>query len=760
MLDPTRPLIRWCAVFACLAITALFALFLPRLTMDNSNKSFFKQGDPSRELLEQFQATFGNEEFVYLLYDGDRPITLDIYGQLAKLADVVMEKAPYIKRVTWLGNVEIIKLLPDGILIEPLFKNPPQTQAELDRGLQKALGNPALVGNILSRDLGAAALLLEFEPFPDSDKEARKSIWPALKEILKNYGGLGIKAVGGPVISSEFDRIGAEESGLFGLLSLAVVAVLLVLLSRTLVGMVFPLVVMVLSLIWTLGTVAMFGWPLTMVVVLLPTLLICVSVGDTLHLLSDYQTRPRDLDKANAFMSTFKRVALPILFTSITTMAGFLSFAAAPIRPLAQMGVYAAAGVFYAMLISLTLAPSLLLIGKRKVRDPQIKPNPALAGLANLALGRPFWIIGVFCALTITVGLFIAKVGPNTSTIESLSADVPLRQAYDAVDRRMGGTMSLEVVLKAPGPAGVRNLQSLKALESLQSFLDKNPYAMKTSSVLDIIKQLRQALHDDDPAYYALPETDKGVSEYLFLYETGGGSRLDALVSFDYFTARLTLRTKSLDTEAIRSIMAQTKQWAAQNLPEGYEVYLVGSIALMAAMADHVSTSVAMSLSLAFISITIMMMLLLRSVRLGLLSMIPNVLPAMFAFGLMGLLDIDLHLSLAVLAPVILGVSVDDTVHFFHRLNHHLNEGLNLQDSLRQTITHTGRALLFTSLVLVLGFSVLSLSSSNDYVDFAIVAAAAFLYALLADLLLVPAMLLKLPGLLPKRSGRSRQAAA
>ncbi|ADK85612.1 MMPL domain protein [Desulfarculus baarsii DSM 2075] len=754
MFNPTSPWVRWGSVLICLALSALFFSFLPKLTMDNSNKSFFKEDDPARALLERFQATFGNEEFVYLLIDGDKPLSLATYQRLASLAGQVEKRAPHLKRVLWLGNVEVMRNLPDGVLIEPLFAKPPRDQAQLDAGVRKALANPAIVGDLLSRDAKATALLVELEPFPENDHSARTSVWPALREILAEFDDLDVLAVGGPVIAAEFDRIGAEESSLFGLLSLAVAAVLLALLSRSVIGVIFPVLVMLISLIWALGSVAMLGWPLTLAVILLPTLLICVSVGDSLHIISDYQSWPAACDKTSAMKKTLKRIATPVIFTSITTVAGLLSFWVTPIKPLSQMGVYASLGVLYAMALSLAMAPALLMIGKRRVNDPRVKPNAVLTKLADLALGRPKAVIAVFLLVTLAVAPFIVLVTPNTGTIQSLKQGEPLRRAYEAVDGRMGGTMSLEVMLQGPEPDSIKSLEALKALEGLQNHLNENPLAMKTRSVLDVIKQLRQALHGDDPAHYALPESDRAVSEYLFLYETGGGAQLDSLVSFDSSAARLTLRTKSLDTQAIRAIMADTEKWAKEHLPAGYAVNLVGSIALSAAMCDYVSLSVAMSLSLAFVAVTLMLMLLLRSVWLGLLSMVPNVLPAVFAFGLMGVLGIDLHLSLAVLAPVILGVSVDDTVHFFHRFLHGLRQGATVEDSLRQTIIRAGRAMLFTSLVLVLGFSVFVFSSSGDYVDFAIVAAAAFTYALLADLLLAPAMLRLLQGVLFAKARR------
>jgi len=754
MFNPTSPWARWGSVLICLALSALFFSFLPKLTMDNSNKSFFKEDDPARALLERFQATFGNEEFVYLLVDGDKPLSLITYERLASLAEQVEKRAPHLKRVVWLGNVEVMRNLPDGVLIEPLFATPPRDQAQLDAGLRKALGNPAIVGDLLSRDAKATALLVELEPFPEGDTAARTSVWPALREILAEFDDLDVLAVGGPVIAAEFDRIGKEESSLFGLLSLAVAAVMLALLSRSVIGVIFPVLVMIVSLIWTLGSVAMLGWPLTLAVILLPTLLICVSVGDSLHIISDYQSWPVACDKASAMKNALKRIATPVMFTSLATVAGLLSFWVTPIKPLSQMGVYASLGVLCAMALSLALAPALLMIGKRRVNDPRVKPNAALTRLADLALGRPKAVVAAFVLVTLAVAPFIALVAPNTGTIQSLKQGEPLRRAYEAVDGRMGGTMSLEVMLQGPGPDSIKSLEALKALEGLQDHLNQNPLAMKTRSVLDVIKQLRQALHGDDPAHYALPETDRAVSEYLFLYETGGGAQLDSLVSFDYSTARLTLRTKSLDTQAIRAIMADTEKWAKERLPAGYAVNLVGSIALTAVMCDYVSLSVALSMALAFLAVTLMMMILLRSARLGLLSMIPNVLPAVFAFGLMGVLGIDLSLSLAVLAPVILGVSVDDTMHFFHRFLHGLRQGVAVEDSLRRTITQAGRAMLFTSLVLVFGFSVFVFSSSREYVDFAIVAAAAFTYALLADLLLAPAMLRLLQGALFTKARR------
>jgi predicted RND superfamily exporter protein len=242
--------------------------------------------------------------------------------------------------------------------------------------------------------------------------------------------------------------------------------------------------------------------------------------------------------------------------------------------------------------------------------------------------------------------------------------------------------------------------------------------------------------------YYTLPETRAQATEYLFLYETSGGEELDKQVSFNYDIARLNVRTKSLSTKDVRTFMSDIDRFVKENLDPSIKVEYTGVMSWVRAMSDYVGQGQKRCFILAFSAIACMMIIVLRSFKLGLISMIPNVFPVFIALGLTGFMDVYMSMSLMIMAPVIIGVAVDDTIHFFTRYRREFNRTGTYEGALKATLSTVGRPIMFTTMTLVAGFSVFGLSDIYTTVHFGLLAAFAFLWALLADFFLAPAMML------------------
>ena len=330
----------------------------------------------------------------------------------------------------------------------------------------------------------------------------------------------------------------------------------------------------------------------------------------------------------------------------------------------------------------------------------------------------------------------------ETNSIEFASTDLPVRQAYDYMDSHMGGSMSMEVMLDTGKKDGIKDIKFLSQMEALQSYTDKHPLISKTTSVIDTIKKMRRAMHENRMEYYSLPETTAQAAEYLFLYETSGGEELDKYVSFNYDIARINARTKSLNSKDVRTFISDIHRFVKQNIDPSIKVEYTGTMPWVRAMSDYVSQGQKRSFMLAFLAITCMMIIVLRSFKLGLISMIPNVFPVLISLGLMGFAGVYLSIPLMILSPIIIGVAVDDTIHFFMRYRREFNRTGTYEGALKATLSTVGRPIMFTTMTLVLGFSVFGLSDMYNVTQFGLLAAFAFLWALLADFFLAPAMML------------------
>ena len=755
---------RWLLLLLVFIIT-IFAFYEMRtLKMDNSNESFFLEGDPTKLLFDKFRDTFGNEDFVYVLIKTGDFFEPDTIRLIKKLAEDLEAHVPYVKDMKFLGNVEYVEGVEGGIEISDLIEEIPETPEEMKLARERAMNEPLYLDNLISRDGKTAAILLECERYPEEMVNPRKEIPPVVYKVLAKpeYANLEVYTVGGPVIDFEMDEIAAREMSLLGIICLGLQMLILLWVVRGVRGVVTPLLVVILSIFWTLGVAGTLDWTLSLAVVMLPILLICVGIGDSMHIIAETQDQQdRGLARRQAIVKSLALVGIPCLLTSLTTAASFLSFLGTVIKPMREMGVYAAIGVILALVLSLIMVPIMFSFGKnkKKVSDLEESPTPKakakersfgrndifdrmLEVIAFLNLKYPRAILSIFVTLIIVSLFGYSLVEIETNSIKSINTDLRVRQAYDYVDSHMGGSMAMEIMLDTGKKDGIKKIEFLSKMEALQNHIDKHPLTWKTSSIIDLLKKMRRAMHENQAEYYTLPETSAQAAEYLFLYETSGGEELDKQVSFNYDIARLNVRTKSLNTKDVRTFMSDIDRFVKENLDPSIKVEYTGVMSWLKAMSDYVGQGQKRCFILAFSAITCMMIIALRSFKLGLISMIPNVFPVLISLGLMGFGKIFLSVPLMIMAPIIIGVAVDDTIHFFTRYRREFNRIGTYEGALKATLLTVGRPIMFTTTTLIVGFSVFGLSNLYTTAQFGLTAGFAFLWALLADFFLAPAMML------------------
>ena len=415
-----------------------------------------------------------------------------------------------------------------------------------------------------------------------------------------------------------------------------------------------------------------------------------------------------------------------------------------------------------ALILSYILVPFFYSFGMKKNSRTVSSDKPEkrhdlfdrlLESIHMVVTTRPKLVVGFFVILSFVSLLGALNIKLESSFIQLISTRVPLRQAVDFIDERMGGSMSMEIMLDTGKSNGVKDLHFLKDMDALQDFIDKQPMVTKTSSVLDVMKKMRRALHNNDPEFYSIPDTPKAASEYLFLYETSGGDQLDKLVSFDYDIARLTVKMPAIGTADIRRLIEDVEAFSKKAFDDSVNIEITGVLAGVKALNDRMGEGVKSSFIAVLIAITAMMMLFLRSIKLGLISMIPNVFPVLITLGLMGFAGINMDMPLMCCSAIIIGVAVDDTIHFFRRYRREFEAQGNYSHALRVTLATVGRPITFTTITLILGFLVMILSVMSGWSHFGFLAGFAFLWALLADFFFCPALIILL-----KPLGAERQS--
>jgi len=755
---------RWVVVLIVIVGTGLAIRDATNLTINSANEIWLVEGDPQLHLMRKFERLFMNDDFVLVLVESDDFFQADIIREFGKLADDLERNVPYVADATWLGNAEFVEGFGDTVEISELMEDVPATPEEMAEVKRKAFGEPLYINNLISPDGRIAGLVVEMTDYPDDVVDPRKLVAPAVRAVVEKpeYDGLDLHAVGGPLLDYDLDEVTGTETRKLMFACVAVQAAILFWVGRGVRGIVAPLLVVNLAVAWTFGTIRLLGFELNLMVIIVPILLICVGIGDSMHVIAEFHDqRDRGLSRREALVEALGVVGLPCLLTTVTTAAGFLSFMSAPVKPYREMGVYCATGTAQALLLTFLVLPVLYFWApgraRTRARESQRARNDVfdrmLAAVYRVGVRRPRQIVAVFVVLTAVAVAGAAQVEVQSNTVKMFRPNVPLRQAYEYVDEKMGGSMSIEMMIDSGESSGVTDPDFLARMAELERFVKAHPLTTTSTSVLDILRQTRRAFNENRDEYYSIPESREEASQYLLIYEMSGGANKEKYVTYDYDVARLTARTRSMDSKDVSAFLDDVGSFAEQTFAETQvEIDFTGILAWVKVMNERIAQGQQVSFLTAAVVITFIMMTVLRSVKLGLISMIPNVFPVLMTLGLMGIAGIYMDMSMMSIGAIIIGVAVDDTIHFFMRFRREFGVARNYADALSATISSVGRPIMFTTVTLSLGFAVMLLSSVTGMMKFGALAGYAFTWALLADLLLAPALLILLEPLGPERS--------
>jgi predicted RND superfamily exporter protein len=778
-----------------LAIGGGYALLF-KLGVDNSFEAYFDRSDPVYSAYLRYRDDFGSDEISYLMYEAPGRehgvFDLEVMRRIASLTEALESEVPFVAEVTSLSNAEYVEAIPDGIRVYDLLEDFPATQEELLEVRRKVLAKPLYVGGIVSPDGRHGAIVLEMDkssidPQHELVADPAKgydldNLYPqatdlAIEEILARpeYAGLRFWHSGDVPLNAAYNWIIIEEGGLFGrltLTALAVVGLLLLIFFRSPVGVIGPLAVAALSVVLSLASIWLLGWQADILSSIVPTMVIAIGVAESVHIISDFRAKRLELgDRREALRRTLFLVGPPCLMTTLTNGGGFVSMVVSPIVAISHMAVYSAIGVVASFVFSVTLLIVFLSLGRRHSRVTSASHELALAkggerfqrGLewvARFDLRHPRAILAGALAVCVLAVWGVTRLTVDSNFITEFGEDVPIRRDTIAIDDSMGGMGSLVYLFDSGSPDGVKDPEVLREIERLQAEAGRDPLVKKTYSIVDVLKDLNQQFHDGDPAWHVLPDSRELVAQYLLLYESSGGDETEEYVSSDYARANLELRVKLVETSKTTALVERLDGYLAQHPVQRSELEVTGIWALWFQLVEYITSSQVNGFLLAFAVIASLMALIFRSLKLGLLSMVPNVLPSLITLGMMGFVGFALDYNKLLLGTVAIGIAVDDTIHHVTRFRHEFERCGSYAEALFATMRDVGRAVFITSAALVCGFLVFLASSLDSQSQLGILLAFCISTALVAEFLLMPALILVLEPFGPEGArGALRKAA-
>ncbi|MCB1042452.1 MAG: MMPL family transporter [Acidobacteria bacterium] len=739
-------------VMAVLAIPGV-----TRLQSDFTYRIWFRDGDPLLETFDRFERRFGNDEAVAVvihspsgIFDTESTTLLqNLTKDMWQVAEII--RVDSLTNYNW-THAEVVDG-EDELFVDPLIPDPDDqalTEEVLKERESVAVNHEVIPGYLVSQDGKTAVIFARLKPAIGGSPDFEKVI-QGTREKIKAYEGLGdheFYLTGNAAVTQTFKEVTQQDMQVMVPALLGAIVLFLLFFFRRLSGMLMPLIVIVASISITMGLSGWLGIKINNLTAIVPHILIAIAIADAVHIMvTFFQFRQKGLERLEAIRGTLVKNLQPTLLTSISTAIGFFSFATAKITPIMSMGVLAGVGTLIAWVVTiLVLSPMLALIPINIKQKPEEKRT---FEPSTWSLSYTRWLqqwrtpVLILFAVFSVISLYVASRNVvNSDPFKYFAPSVPTRVANEFIEENLGGSMGLEIVVNSGEKDGIYEPEFLNKVDVFQDWLNELPYVTKTVSLVDIVKQINRSLHNEAQEAYVIPDDRGLIAQELLLYTMGlpQGMELTDRMTLDYDMIRLTAMWTLHES---RTSLVEMKRIEAKAAELGLNAYVTGKTPLWHGLNPYVVGTFIVSISLALVLVSILMVVVFRSVRLGLLSMIPNTVPLIFGGAIMTILNKPLDIGTVIVASVCLGIAVDDTIHFLSNFNRWRQSGADTSYAVAQVITHTGPALLVTTVILVAGFGTFAFASFVPNINFGIMTAIILTTALIADFTLLPAMLLR-----------------
>jgi len=604
-----------------------------------------------------------------------------------------------------------------GLTVEPFFDGIPSS-AEEQRQLQTAVrSNPMIHGRIVSLD-GTAALIVA-RPGADGFTD---SLYEDIRSLVAEFEGPEeIYVAGRPIVEGALALLGPADMAKMGPLVLIVIAVVLLLVLRSVGNMVLSILVVALSVVWTFGLMAMLGIPVYAVSTMIPVMLVAIGVAYSIHVFNTatlMQEEHPGVSGRQLADHVIAAITRPVVMAALTTVVGFLSLLTSAVLPVRYFGLFTAFGVFSAMVLSLTIIPArFVLFGVKPAR----KRKERSAGGDELP-GTPEKIVGVLVrrwrsvtvvtvALVVISAVAIPGVWIDSSFLSNFAPESDIVRTDRFVNQHFGGTSTLNIVLESDAADTFKRPEVLTLMAQLQDELAGDSDVGDSFALTDFIKRMHQVMHQDDPAFFAVPDSQELVAQYLLLYEMSADpDSLEQVIDYEYAGANLTVQVKDDSSQTLSRIIAVSDSYRDLFAELGVEMHYAGSGYRALVFSQLILDGQIQSLAISLIIVIVLLAIMFRSVFFGVIGAIPILITGVVNFGLMGALGIPLSISTALVSSIAVGIGIDYGIHMIDRYRLYLTERGDRHEAAVLTMHHSGRAILYNAFVVASGFSVLLFS--------------------------------------------------
>jgi len=713
------------------------------LEIDPSANRLLSDDDPAVQFYDRARRTFGNDETLVIALTAKDIFTRDTFRRIDRMTRRIGD-VDSVHHVVSPTNALDVRSTEDGLDITPFFDSRDTTPAAIDELRNRIMENPVYAGSLVSRNGDTAALIVYFQDIPDREFIKRGILDRVIGIVEEEKGDLDVWFTGAPYFKAAIVRALMHDLVWMPPIIILILSGVLALAFRNLLGVIVPLLTVMASVIITMGIISALGYSLSMISALVPPLLMILGLSYSVHVVSEYfQNRSGKLATSDLLTRTLRQVLLPVVLTGLTTIAGFIALMVNPIKAVQEFGILSAIGVVVITFLSVTLTPALLKfldLGAAAKSKPSTYSasvfNRLVDRIALLVLKRRkfiFIVSGVMFALAL---FGITRIQVNADFITSFPPDSEVRASFYTVNEKLGGAQPFYIVIEGNHRDSFKEPHNLQALEDLQEWLAQQPEIGGSASIADYLKLVNKALHDNDPAFYVIPDNRRLITQLLFL---SSNDELERIVDSRYQTTNILVRSRVVNSLDIAALVERINARLTQ-LPEHLKATVTGNPVLITESLSSIIVGQARSVGLALIIVYLILSLMFMSQRVGFIALIPNIIPIAIYFGSLGFFGISLNPSTSLIAPMVLGIAIDDTIHYFARFNWGVRRFANDRKATIIALKTVGRPVTYTSIGLCLGFLVLMTSELRMQVEVGIMASWALAIAWLCDFLLTPAL--------------------
>ena len=730
-------------------ITIGCAFLYSKLPVETSVESLIMEDDPDLLFYNTFKEQFGEDEFLVVGFSEPRIFSPAYLRFIQKLTEQ-FENIEEVDDVVSLTNVEDIIGSEDDFVVEPLVKEVPDDPHSLETIKHRALTNPLIEGNLVSPDGKAALFVIRTRSHPDDETYDARLI-RKVKEVLENrpdqFRHINFHLAGWLVTDVNMSGYMNKDLSTLMPLTYALIIGLLVFFLRNGWAVFLSILNVSVCLVCTMAVLYLTGGAVSPMTAILPPLIMALSVSDSVHIFTEFLRKDRSQAPLPQLMrETLKHLWVPCFLTSLTTAVGFASLSISRIPPIRHFGLAAAGGMMIEFCLSMSIIPIGIYFFRNfaSLKQPShLKAGSVQALVQKLAVFIPKAKVYVCAVSVLLIGLSvwgISKLNVETNLMEYFREKSEVYQDARFIDHELGGVNTLEVSFEAKERDAFLLPANLKVIEKIAQYLRERPEIGKVTSINDFLKEMNQSFHSEDPAYYDLPDSREMAAQYLLLY---GGDELDNFMDTSYQWARLSARVTEHSSSRLKIYIEQLKDFIERDPGESdLQIRVTGKTYLVNKLVKNIVDSQVQSLSVAFLIIFGMLFIVFRSLSIGFISIIPNMLPIIFNLGFMGLAGIPLNTATAIISAVAIGIAVDDTIHFLNQYQNERQIGKSIRQATATAIETKGVPIMTTSLILIGGFGVLVVSSFVPTIQFGLLCSIIMLFAVVSDLAILPAVLL------------------